>query len=150
MIFNRSTLHAATETMQRAGTSVTAADILPVQRDRPVADVSTSLVSSHANWQPGGYWEGVFDIAVWLRLPQGSMHPLQLALRYTDQRGEKTVLVDICKPGGYKSALLNGSVRLEVSGRIKEMGLYLLGMPKGQPIGLDEWHFIPQLKRANG
>lgn len=145
-MFNRKILNAATETIQQVGGGISH-EAMP-SRDRNLLDIPTSLVSSHAHWQPTGLWSGVFDVAVWIRLPQGSKHPLQLALRYTDQRGEKTVLVDLCKPGSYKSALLNGSITLDITGRVKEMSLYLLGMPKGQIMSVDEWHFNPQLKRA--
>lgn len=146
-MFNRKTsLSAATETLQQAGGGPTSRGVA-ASRDRNLVDIPVSLVSSHAHWQPAGFWSGVFDVAVWVRLPQGSQHPLQLALRYTDQRGEKTVLVDMCKPGSYKSALLNGSIALDITGRVKEMGLYLLGMPKGEVMSVDEWHFNPQIKR---
>ena len=145
-MLNRKLFNAATETLQHSGASA-APERLP-SRDRHLVDVPASIVSSHANWLNAGYWTGVFDIAVWLRLPHGSISPLQLTLKYTDQRGEHSVLIDLCKPGSYKSALLNGSVSLEVTGRIKEMGLYLLGMPKGQVLSMDEWHFIPQIKRT--
>lgn len=146
LMFNRKVLNAATETLQQSGGGA-ASHSIPASRDRNLVDIPVSLVSSHANWQPAGFWSGVFDVAVWVRLPQGCQHPLQLALRYTDQRGEKTVLVDMCKPGSYKSALLNGSIALEITGRVKEMGLYLLGMPKSQAMSVDEWHFNPQIKR---
>lgn len=151
MLFNRKNPQAATETLRHAGAGaapVTPARPLPNKRDKRIADVPVSRLSTHARWQPAGNWSGIFDLAVWLRLPQGSAHPLQLALRYTDQKGEKTVLVDICKPGTYKSALLNGSVMIEAQGRVRDMGLFLLGLPGDIPMGLEEWHFLPQLKRA--
>ncbi|MDO3380948.1 hypothetical protein [Gilvimarinus algae] len=151
MMFNRKSPQAASEAIQHAGSSAAVAplDVVPASgiRDKRVTDIPTSLVSSHADWKPAGNWTGVFDLAVWLRLPKGCSHPLQLALRFTDQRGENTVLVDICKPGAFKSALLNGSVQVNVSGRVKEMGLYLLSLPSDLPVGLEEWHFLPQIKR---
>ena len=157
MLFNRKSPQAATETQRHAGAS--AARVAPAsaspavgkfvtKRDKRIADVPVSRLSTHASWQPAGSWSGIFELAVWLRLPQGTDHPLQLALRYSDQKGEKTVLVDICKPGGYKSALLNGSVTIEAQGRVRDMGLFLLGLPGDIPMGLEEWHFLPQIKRA--
>lgn len=157
MLFNRKPVQAATETLQHSGASAVppAAPVASVAvptakvRDKRVIDISASMLSSHASWKPAGQWTGVYDLAVWLRLPQGSSRPLQLALRYTDQRGENTVLVDICKPGSFKSALLNGSVEIDVSGRVKEMALYLLSLPSDLPVGLDEWHFLPQIRRQS-
>ncbi len=151
MLFNRKPVQAATETLQNAGASAVPPAVRrePVvhSRDKQVTEIPASLLRSHAHFKPAGPWSGVFDLAVWLRLPQGSTTPLQLALRYTDQRGENTVLVDICKPGPYKSALLNGSVELQISGNVSHMGLYLLSLPGNTPVALDEWHFLPQLKR---
>jgi len=146
MFIRKTTLNAATEAQQQAGGGVSREEVFS-SRDRSLVDVPVSLVSGHANWQATGFWTGVFEVAVWIRLPQGSTHPLQLALRYTDQSGEKTVLVDMCQPGSYKSALLNGSIALDITGRVKTMGLYLLGMPKGETMSVDEWHFNPQIKR---
>jgi|GEM_PF-1346661 len=150
MLFNRKNPQAATETLRHAGVSgapVAKPRSLPSRRDKRIAEIPATRLSAHAHWQPAGNWSGVFELAVWLRLPQGSAHPLQLALRYTDQKGEKTVLVDICKPGSYKSALLNGSVSVEAQGRVQDMGLFLLGLPGDIPMGLEEWHFTPQLRR---
>ena len=149
MLFNRKNPQAATETLRHAGAmAVPPARPSIGKRDKRIADVPVSSLSTHASWQPAGNWSGVFELAVWLRLPQGSQHPLQLALRYTDQKGEKTVLVDLCKPGVYKSALLNGSVTIEARGRISEVGVFLLGLPTDVPVGLEEWHFSPQIKRV--
>ncbi|WP_020209929.1 hypothetical protein [Gilvimarinus chinensis] len=151
MMFNRKSVQAATETLRHSGSSaVPGVKAVPSAkiRDKRVADISLSVLSNHGNWKPSGPWSGVYDLAVWLRLPQGATRPLQLALRYTDQRGENTVLVDICKPGSFKSALLNGSVEVNVSGRVKDMALYLLSLPSDLPVGLDEWHFLPQIKRS--
>lgn len=152
MMFNRKTPQAATEAIRHAGASVRSAAvnnpfIKDEARDKRITDVPSSLLSSHASWKPAGAWQGRFDLATWLRLPQGCPVPLQLALRYTDQRGEHTVLVDICKPGSYKSVLLNGSIEVSVSGRVKDMGLYLINLPPDVPLALEEWHFQPQIKR---
>ena len=154
MLFNRKPVQAATETLQSAGLSAIPPtgrrEPLAHSRDKQVTEIPVSMLRSHAHFKPAGPWLGVFDLAVWLRLPHGSTTPLQLALRYTDQRGETTVLVDICKPGPYKSALLNGSVELQISGNVSYMGLYLLGLPGDTAVALDEWHFLPQLKRQSG
>ncbi|MBU2886534.1 hypothetical protein KO507_12245 [Gilvimarinus agarilyticus] len=160
MMFNRKTPQAATEAIQHAGlgamksatngaTRVTTGNpfIKDEVQDKRITDVPTSLVSAHASWKPAGSWQGRFDLAAWMRLPQGCPVPLHLALRYTDQRGEHTVMVDICKPGSYKSVLLNGSIEVVVSGRVKDMGLYLVNLPTDIPLGLEEWHFQPQIKR---
>lgn len=147
MLLTRKTPPAASSSAKSHDASAGPKQQRSVRRDKRIADVPVSRLSSHAQWQPAGKWSGVFELAVWLRLPQGTEHPLQLALRYTDQKGEKTILVDICKPGSYKSALLNGSVTIEAQGQVHEMGLFLLGLPNDVPLGLEEWHFVPQIKR---
>lgn len=154
MMFNRKTPQATAEAIQHAGAGVPKAVVANPfikqdNADKRVTEVPSSLVSAHASWKPAGTWQGRFDLAVWLRLPQGCPEPLQLALRYTDQRGERTVVVDTCKPGSFKSALLNGSVELTVNGRVKDMGLYLINLPSDVPVGLEEWHFQPQIKRKS-
>lgn len=114
---------------------------------RQVVNLSSGDISAHANWRPTGIWEGSFDIAVWLRMPQGCQHPLQLALRYTDQRGDVSIPVDIFKPSTFSCALLNGSIRLAVSGRIKNVGLYLVGSDEDLSANVEEWHITPQITR---
>ncbi|MDO3387908.1 hypothetical protein QWI17_18835 [Gilvimarinus sp. SDUM040013] len=154
MMFNRKMPQAATEAMQHAGGATPKAVVAnpfikDATTDKRIAEVPSSLASAHANWKPAGVWQGRFDLAVWLRLPQGCPVPLQLVMRYTDQRGERTVVVDTCKPGSFKSALLNGSVELTVNGAVKDMGLYLLDLPADVPLGLEEWHCQPQIKRKS-
>jgi hypothetical protein len=149
MLLTRKSSSAANTSAKQHDASASPKQQRPVRRDKRIAEVPASRLSSHARWQPAGKWSGVFELAVWLRLPQGTEHPLQLALRYTDQKGEKTILVDICKPGSYKSALLNGSVTIEAQGQVHDMGLFLLGLPNDVPLGLDEWHFVPQVKRQS-
>lgn len=153
MLFNRNSPQAASEAIQHLGASVVdhmgdgQAEAAEQALERRVIEVPNSLVSAHANWKPAGVWTGRFDLAVWFRLPQGCPVPVQLVLRYTDQRGEHSVLVDTCKAGEFKSALLNGNVEMTITGRVKDMALYLTDLPKGLPVGLEEWHFQPQIRR---
>lgn len=114
---------------------------------RQVVSLSSGDISAHANWKPTGVWEGFFDIAVWLRMPQGCHHPLQLALRYTDQKGEVSIPIDIFKPSTFSCALMNGRIRLAVSGRIKNVGLYLVGADEDLSANVEEWHITPQSRR---
>lgn len=110
-------------------------------------DIPLSAVSEHSAWTNAGYWQGGFDCALWLRTPQGLAHPVQLAICYQDNQGEKTVLVDRCAAGSYRTVLLNGSIQLGVSGRIRNMGLYLVGVKGTAEVAMEEWHLIPQQKR---
>ncbi len=114
---------------------------------RHLADIPFSLLSEHSHWVPNGAWEGRFDAAVWLRAPAGLSQPLQLALRYRDSGGEKMLVIDRCHPGSHRSVLLNGSILLEVVGRVREMALVLLDMDRDTQVLLDEWHLVPQLRR---
>ncbi len=115
---------------------------------RRVVDISPNHVNASANYEPVGLWEGYFEAGIWLRLPQGSPEILQLALRYTDQAGEVSIPVDAFRPSTFSCALLNGCLRLAVNGRIRNMGLYLVGAPKDIAVNVEQWHLTPQRMRT--
>ncbi len=114
---------------------------------KKMVNISTGHIQTHAHWQASGSWVGVFDVAVWIRMPNGCKHPLQLALRYSDEEGEKSLAVDVFMPSAFSCALLNGSVNLQVSGRIHDVGLYLVGAEGDLLANIEEWHLTPQIKK---
>lgn len=129
---------------------------LPVSFAQPQRDASTgrwlidvplSTFSEHSAWLSSGNWQGRFDCALWLRTPAGLDHPLQLVLKFTDNGGEKAITIDRCQPGNHRTVLLNGMITLNVNGRIREAGLYLMGRSKAV-ISLEEWHITAQQKRT--
>lgn len=116
------------------------------QAGRWLVDVPVSILAEHSAWIPTGNWHGMFDCAVWLRTPAGLTHPVQLALKYIDNSGEKIIQIDRCQPGGHSTVLLNGSIALTINARVRDMGLYLIGATDAA-IALEEWHLAPQQRR---
>lgn len=117
------------------------------QQQRWLVDIPMSVLSEHSTWTAAGNWQGMFDCAIWLRTPAGLAHPVQLSLKYIDNGGEKVVHIDRCHPGSHRTVLLNGSFGLSVNGRVRDMGLYLLGITDPE-IVVEEWHMTPQLRRS--
>ncbi|ARU29423.1 hypothetical protein [Cellvibrio sp. PSBB006] len=117
------------------------------QQERWLVDIPVSVLSEHSAWTAAGNWQGMFDCAIWLRTPAGLAHPVQLSLKYIDNSGEKIVHIDRCHPGSHRTVLLNGSFGLGVNGRVRDMGLYLLGITDPE-IVVEEWHMTPQQRRA--
>lgn len=117
------------------------------QQERWLVDVPISILSEHSSWSSNGSWQGAFDGALWLRTPAGLTHPVQLVLKYIDNAGEKIVPIDRCQPGSHRTVLLNGSITVGVSGRVRDMGFYLLGISDPE-IVVEEWHMTPQQRRA--
>lgn len=117
------------------------------QQERWLVDIPQSALNEHSAWLSAGTWHGMFDCAMWLRTPSGLTTPVQLALKYIDNSGEKTLLIDRCFAGAHRTVLLNGSINMTISGRVRDIGFYLLGATDGD-ILLEEWHFTPQHRRA--
>lgn len=117
------------------------------QSGRWLVDVPLSILSEHSSWTYSGNWQGGFDCALWLRTPAGLQHPLHLVLKYIDSSGEKILQIDRCQTGGHRTVLLNGSVTLSVTGRVRDMGLYLLGA-HDTIAAVEEWHMTPQQRRG--
>jgi hypothetical protein len=117
------------------------------QQERWLVDIPISILSEHSAWSSSGNWQGMFDSALWLRTPAGLTHPVQLALKYIDNSGEKIIQIDRCHPGSHRTVLLNGSISVSVSGRVRDMGLYLLGVTDPD-IVVEEWHMTPQQRRT--
>lgn len=119
----------------------------PIPRGSLIAEVPLSTLSYHSAWTATGHWRGTFDCALWLRTPQGLPNPANLAVCYVDNQGEKAVFVDRCAPGSYRTVLLNGSIDLSVSGRVTQIGLYLIGATDTCEVHVEEWHLVPQQRR---
>ncbi|MGB3610028.1 MAG: hypothetical protein WA987_06580 [Cellvibrio sp.] len=117
------------------------------QQERWLVDVPVTALSEHSAWSPTGSWQGMFDCAIWLHTPAGLAHPVQLSLKYIDNGGEKIIHIDRCHPGTHRTVLLNGSFGLSVNGRVRDMGLYLLGITDPE-IVVEEWHMTPQQRRS--
>lgn len=119
----------------------------PKQVKRRLAEVALSQLSQHRAWLVSGNWQGDFDCAIWLRTPTGFAQPAQLAVCYRDNQGEKAVFVDRCAAGSYRTVLLNGPVNLTVNGRVRELGLYLIGVDETADMSVEEWHLVARQKR---
>lgn len=130
------------------GKKTAAAQEMPRQAGRKLADIPVAILTEHSAWAASGTWQGVFDCAVWLRTPAGLSHPAQLVLKYVDNSGEKFLQIDRCQPGVHNTVLLNGSISLTINARVRDIGLYLLGTTD-TAIALEEWHFTPQQRRSS-
>lgn len=119
----------------------------PAAVGRHLLDLPPQILSEHRSWISSGHWQGMFDCAIWLRTPQGIQQPLQLLLRYQDSQSEKSVVVDRCAAGAYRTVLLNGSVMLSVMGRVRELSLRLINASPSMEALVDEWHLVPQQRR---
>ena len=60
-----------------------------------------------------------FNAAVWLNFPQPVNKPVSLWLSYKDETGENTILVDEQALKGSNSAMLSGTVSIEVKGALQ-------------------------------
>jgi hypothetical protein len=116
--------------------------------DLQLTTVAPSQICEHSAFTSKGSWRGMFDIAVWLHTPAGVTQPLQLALRYRDAAGVQTIHIDRCGHGSHRTVLLNGSQPLRVQGAVQEAALYLVGVDPDIVVSLEEWHLVPQPRRA--
>lgn len=119
-------------------------------KDVLLVEVPTAIFLGHSAAQPRGRWQGMFDIAVWLRTPLGVREPLQLLLKYWDDNDAQKLVLDRCYPGSHRTVLLNANFSLAANGQIRRAGLYLKGTSRPSAVYLDEWHLIPQGKGTGG
>lgn len=112
--------------------------------DLLLVEVPTPTLLGHPAAQQRGRWQGMFDVAVWLRAPAGLPEPLQLLLKYWDENGAHKIVLDRCWPGNHRTVLLNASFSLAATGPIRRAGLYLKATAHPSAVQLDEWHLIPQ------
>lgn len=134
-----------TQRSLRESESLAARDFIK-KAGRWLVDIPISVLGEHSAWTSTGNWQGIFDCAIWLRTPAGLPHPIQLVLKYIDNSGEKIIQIDRCQTGSHRTVLLNGSITLAVNGRVREMGLYLIGA-SDITLTLEEWHMNPQQRR---
>lgn len=105
-------------------------------------------LKNHRAWRAKTLWRGSFNIAAWLRFPEGLVDMVQLMLCYRDQERRKSYVIDRCLPNRQTLILLNGIVNLEVVGEVTDMSLYLTGPAEDAAWILDEFHIEPRLAAA--
>lgn len=141
-------VNAPVKTKQQAAQGSQSSALEYIQQSgRWLVDIPLSVLSEHSSWIYTGNWQGGFDCALWLRTPAGLPHPLHLVLKYIDSSGEKILQIDRCQTGSHRTVLLNGSITLSVAGRVRDMGLYLLGA-HDTIVAVEEWHITPQQRRG--
>ncbi len=128
--------------------------IKPVTRIAPTENheltmINSAVLSTHANYKSDKRWKGDFDVAAWVRFPEGLAESAQLVVTYRDQERKKSYLVDRCLSNRQTLILLNGTVTLDVDGAVDEISLCLKGLPDNAVWILDECHIVPkQIKPA--
>jgi hypothetical protein len=103
------------------------------------------LLKAHNAWRARGPWRGSFNIAAWLRFPEGLTEVVQLMLCFRDQERRKSYVIDRCLPNRQTLILLNGIVDLEIRGEVTDMSLYLTGPAEDAVWMLDEYRMEPRL-----
>lgn len=103
-----------------------------------------SFLQNHRHWREQEAWSGAFNIAAWLRFPDGLCDMVQLMLGYRDRERRKTYPIDRCLPNRQTLILLNGVVQLEISGQVTDMSLFLTGLPENAVWILDQYHIEPR------
>src|SRR5690606_32982737 len=92
-------------------------DNLPRQE---IIRLDPGLLHAHAGFPKGyrskGTWRGSFNVAAWLRFPDGLSHMVRLMLSLRDQERRRTFVVDRCLPNRQTLILMNGIVDLTVTG----------------------------------
>lgn len=127
--------------------------IKPVTRLRPndrheLTLLNPRVLQTHAAYKPNRRWSGRFDVAAWVRFPEGLINTVELMIGYRDEERQKSYLVDLCMPNRQRLILLNGTVKLEVTAEVSEMSLYLKGLPDDAVWILDECHLKPKQTAA--
>ena len=106
--------------------------------------IDSAVLSTHANYKSDKRWKGAFDVAAWVRFPEGLTDPAQLVVTYRDQERKKSYLVDRCLSSRQTLILLNGTVTLDVDREVEEISLCLKGLPDNAVWILDECHIVPK------
>lgn len=136
-------------TMARSPMVVKKAPVLaPLQQGRNIFTIDVNRFNEHVAFSPSATWQGHFDCAMWLRTPRGINKPVQLVLRYVDAQGEKTLFVDRCAASGLRTVLLNGTVLLRVSGKVREGGFFLMDDNDAGDVIHEDAHFQPQYRKV--
>jgi hypothetical protein len=107
-----------------------------------------ALLQRHRAWRANERWRGSFNVAAWLRFPEGLVEMVQLMLGFRDKECGpmqcKTYLIDRCLPNQQTLILLNGIVDLDVTGEASDLILYLTGLSEDAVWILDECHIEPR------
>jgi len=81
-----------------------------------------------------------FNAAVWLKFSSPAKNPVSLWLSYKDGKGENTILVDEQYLGQSTSAMLSGSVSINVSGNLEYLRACCGGVGVNESFSVDELH----------
>jgi len=124
-------------------------NIKPVSRIAPterheLTILEPSLLKQHPASKATGRWKGHFDVAAWVRFPEGLVDSVHLMLTYRDEERRKSYQLDRCLPNRQTLILLNGGVHIDVVGKVSEMSLYLNGLPEDAVWMLDECRMEPR------
>lgn len=123
--------------------------IKPVSRIAPserheLTILHPSLLDQHPAKKATGRWKGNFDVAAWVRFPEGLVDSVHLMLTYRDEERRKSYQLDRCLPNRQTLILLNGGANIDVVGKVSEMSLYLNGLPEDAVWMLDECRMEPK------
>ncbi|GAB1265440.1 hypothetical protein NBRC116493_27860 [Aurantivibrio infirmus] len=117
--------------------------IVPAERHE-LTILQPSLLEQHFAWKASGRWKGHFNVAAWVRFPEGLVDSVHLMLTYRDEERRKSYQLDRCLPNRQTLILLNGGANIDVVGKVSEMSLYLNGLPEDAVWMVDECRMEPK------
>lgn len=123
----------ATDPAQRAG-------FFKLLRQKPKSPKASS---------PTARKELTFNAAVWLTFPQSLNKPVSLWLSYKDSSGENTILVDEQALKDSRSAMLSGTVSIQVKGPLEYLRASCGGVAKDEPFQIEELYVRRMRHTAN-
>ena len=89
-----------------------------------------------------------YNIASWLVVNYNPGQPVALVLSFTDEKGERAVIVDEVREIGSLNLMLSGRVDLEVKGKIRDMAVHCTGLNVDNHIRVDELFVQPVVQEA--
>lgn len=124
----------ATNPEQRAG-------FFKLLRQKPKSQIkaSSSIVRKELS----------FNAAVWLSFPQPLNKPVSLWLSYKDSSGENTILVDEQALKDSSSAMLSGTVSIQVKGPLEYLRASCGGVAKDERFQIEELYVRRMRDAAN-
>ena len=88
-----------------------------------------------------------FNAAVWLNFPKPVNKPVSLWLSYKDETGENTILVDEQALKGSSSAMLSGTVSIEVKGSLEYLRASCGGVATDERFHIEDL-YVRRLREA--
>lgn len=116
---------------------------IAVEEEHFVASLDSELFKRHPAQRIKGRWRGRFNLAAWVRFPEGLSQDISLMLIYRDSERRKTCKVDACRANKQTLILLNSKIDLHVAGEIVEAALVLEGLNEHAVWILDEYRLEP-------